>query len=67
MSVSRLADDELRAYLEAGHSQADAARHFDVQRTRDSSAAQTMRHLTSRLVALERANEVVEEKLSSMI
>ena len=30
MARTKVADDPLRAYIEAGHSQADAARHFGV-------------------------------------
>ena len=30
MGRGKVTDDGLRAYLEAGHSQADAARHFGV-------------------------------------
>ena len=30
MAQTKVQDQDLRAYLEAGHSQADAARHFGV-------------------------------------
>lgn len=65
MAVAKVSDDRLRAYLEAGHSQADAARYFGVSEPAIHQRLKRMRHLTSRVVALERANDVVEEKLSA--
>jgi hypothetical protein len=65
MAVAKLSDDELRAYLEAGHSQAEAAKYFCVSQPAIHQRLKRMRHLTSRVVALERANDVVEEKLSA--
>ena len=65
MAATKVSDDALRAYLEVGHSQADAARHFGVSEPAIYQRLKRMRRLTSRLVALERANEVVDEKLSA--
>lgn len=65
MAPAKVSDDGLRAYLEAGHSQADAARHFGVSESAIHQRLKRMRRLTSRVIALERANEVVEEKLSA--
>src|SRR5688572_20691986 len=65
MSAPRLSDDALRAYLGAGHSQADAARHFGVSEPAIHQRLKRMRHLTSRVIALEHAGTVVEEKLSA--
>jgi len=65
MSGPRLSDDQLRGYLEAGHSQADAARHFGVSEPAIHQRLKRMRYYTSRVVALERANDIVEEKLSA--
>jgi DNA-binding Lrp family transcriptional regulator len=65
MSAPRLSDDVLRAYLDAGHSQADAARHFGISEPAIHQRLKRMRGLTSRVIALERANDVVEEKLSA--
>ena len=65
MAVAKVSDDDLRTYLDAGHSQAAAARHFGVSEPAIHQRLKRMRHLTSRVVALERANEIVEEKLSA--
>ena len=65
MALEKVSDDTLRAYLEAGHSQADAARYFGVSEPAIHQRLKRMRHLTSRVVALERAHDVVEEKLSA--
>jgi hypothetical protein len=65
MAASHFTDAALRAHLDAGHSQADAARHFGVSEPAIHQRLKRMRHLTSRVVALERANEVVDEKLSA--
>src|SRR5262245_10267154 len=65
MAVSRLSDDQLHSFLDAGHSQADAARHFGVSEPAIYQRVRKMRYLTTRVVALERANEVVADKLSA--
>jgi hypothetical protein len=65
MSAPKLSDDALRAYLDAGHSQADAARHFAVSEPAIHQRLKRMRQLTSRVIALERANDIVDEKLSA--
>jgi DNA-binding transcriptional regulator YdaS (Cro superfamily) len=65
MARTKVSDDELRAYLDAGHSQAHAARHFGVSEPAIHQRLKRMRRLTSRVVALERAHDVVEEKLSA--
>jgi hypothetical protein len=65
MAASHFADAALCAHLDAGHSQADAARHFGVSEPAIHQRLKRMRHLTSRIVALERANEIVDEKVSS--
>src|SRR4029450_4851561 len=65
MAVARISDADLRAYLEAGHSQAAAARHFGVSEPAIHQRLKRMRQLPSRVGALERANDVVEEKLSA--
>jgi hypothetical protein len=64
-SPPKLSDDVLRAYLESGHSQADAARHFGVSEPAIHQRLKRMRYFTSRVIALERANDIVEEKLSA--
>ncbi len=65
MAPTRVSDDELRAYLDAGNTQAAASRRFGVSEPAIHQRVKRMRRLTSRLVALERANEVVDEKLSA--
>jgi hypothetical protein len=62
---SKLSDDVLRAYLESGHSQADAARHSGVSEPAIHQRLKRMRYFISRVIALERANDIVEEKLSA--
>ena len=66
MAASTFTDADLRAYLDnSGHTQADAARHFGISQAAIHQRLKRMRHLTSRVIALERANDVVEEKLSA--
>jgi DNA-binding transcriptional regulator YdaS (Cro superfamily) len=65
MAASQFTDAALRAHLDAGHSQADAARHFGVSEVAIHQRMKRMRRLTSRVVALERANDIVDEKLSA--
>jgi len=61
----KLSDDVLRAYLESGHSQADAARYFGVSEPAIHPRLKRMRYFTTRVIALERANDLVEKKLSA--
>jgi hypothetical protein len=65
MAPQKFTDDALRAHLDAGHSQADAARHFGVTEAAIHQRLKRMRALTSQVVALEKAGQVVEEKLSA--
>src|SRR5713101_2950178 len=65
MAPTKVSDADLRAYLENGHSQADAARHFGVSEAAIHQRLKRMRVLTSQVVALERAGQVVEEKLTA--
>jgi transposase len=65
MAASNFTDAALRAHLDAGHSQADAARHFGVSEPAIHQRLRRMRRLTSQVVALERANDIVDEKLSA--
>ena len=65
MAATKVPDAALRAYLDAGHSQADAARHFGVSEAAIHQRLKRMRRLTSQVVALEKAGAVVEEKLSA--
>jgi hypothetical protein len=65
MAASNFTDAALHAHLDAGHSQADAARHFGVSEAAIHQRLKRMRRLTSQVVALERANDIVDEKLSA--
>src|SRR4029453_16010070 len=65
MPRAKVTDADLRAYLDAGHSQAEAARHFGVSEPAIHQRLKRLRHLTSRIVTLEKAGEVVDERLSA--
>jgi hypothetical protein len=55
----------LQAYLAAGHSQADAARHFGVSQAAISLRVKQQRLHTTRVIALERAADVVTQQLTA--
>jgi hypothetical protein len=55
MARTKVPDADLRAYLDAGHSQADAARHFGVSEPAIHQRLKRLRRLTSHVVALEKA------------
>jgi hypothetical protein len=58
--AGKLTDDQLRTFLESGRSQAEASRYFE------SAVSQRLRRLngrTARILALEHAGTVVEQKL----
>lgn len=65
MAATKVTHADLRAYVDAGHSQANAARHFGVSEPAIHQRLKRMRTLISQVVALEKAGEVVEEKLSA--
>ncbi len=65
MPHTKLDPDALHRYLDAGHSQADAARHFSVSESAISQRVRTLQIATSKVVALERAAEVVDQKLDA--
>jgi predicted DNA-binding protein YlxM (UPF0122 family) len=65
MARTKVNDADLRAYLDAGHSQAEAARNFGVSESAIHQRMKRMRALTSQVVALEKAGQVVEEKLTA--
>jgi hypothetical protein len=65
MGLTKVPVEDLRRFLEAGHTQADAARHFGVSPPAIHQRLKRMRALTSRVVALEHAATVVNEKLSA--
>lgn len=55
MAITKVLDADLRAYLDAGHTQAQAARHFGVSEAAIHQRLKRMRRLTSQVVALEKA------------
>jgi predicted DNA-binding protein YlxM (UPF0122 family) len=65
MTASAFTDAALHAFLDAGYSQADAARHFGVSEAAIHQRMKRMRRLTSQVVALEHAGTVVDEQLSA--
>jgi DNA-binding Lrp family transcriptional regulator len=65
MAPPKVSEADLRAYLDAGHTQAEAARHFGVSEPAIHQRLKRMKQLTSQVVALEKAGEVVEEKLTA--
>jgi uncharacterized protein (DUF2342 family) len=65
MARTKVTDADLCAYLDAGHMQAEAARHFAVSEAAVHQRLKRLRRLTSHVVALEHAGTVVEEKLTA--
>jgi hypothetical protein len=60
VGATKVSDDALRAYLEAGHSQADAARHFRVTQPAIYQRLKRQNGRNARILALEHAGRVVE-------
>ena len=65
MPHTKLDPDALHRYLDAGHSQADAAKYFSVSESAFSQRVRTLQIATSKVVALERAGDVVNQKLDA--
>ena len=65
MARSRLDPTELQRFLTDGHTQADASRRFGVSEAAISQRLKKLTGLTSRVVALERAGDVVDQKLGA--
>lgn len=55
----------LQQFLDTGHSQAEAATHFGVSEAAISQRVKQARIATSKIVALERAAQVVDQKLDA--
>jgi predicted transcriptional regulator len=55
----------LQQFLDRGHSQADAAKHFGVTEAAISQRVRKLQIATSKVVALERAGQVVDQKLTA--
>jgi hypothetical protein len=65
MAATKVRADELRQFLDAGHTQAQAARHFGVSEPAIYQRLKKMRALGVRIVALEHAGRIVDEKLGA--
>ena len=65
MARPKINPEELQRLLAEGRSQADAARHFGVSEAAISQRIQKLKILTSRVVALEKAGDVVDQKLDA--
>ena len=65
MAKVKIDVEQLQRYLDAGHTQADAARHFGVSEGAIWQRIKKLTGLTSRVVALEKAGEVVDQKLNA--
>ncbi len=65
MAAIRVDPDALHRYLDAGHSQADAAKYFGVSESAISQRVRTLQIATTKVIALERAAEVVDQKLDA--
>ncbi len=65
MVKSRIEPTELQQFLNAGHTQADAARRFGVSEAAICQRLKRLTGLTSRVVAMEKAGAVVDQKLDA--
>jgi hypothetical protein len=66
MARARVDPAALQRFLDEWHTQADAARHFGVSEAAISQRAKQSRIATSKVVALERAAQVVDQKLTGI-
>ena len=65
MARPKIDPDTLHRYLDANHSQADAAKHFGVSEAAISQRVKKLQIATSKVVALEKAHEMVDQKLDA--
>ena len=65
MPQTKLDPDALHHYLAAGHTQADAATYFGVSESAISQRVKKLQIATSKVVALERAGDVVDQKIDA--
>src|SRR5712691_2632722 len=65
MAKPKIDPDRLRHFLDAGHTQADAARHFGVSEPAIFQRLKQMQRLTSHVIALEKAGTLVDQKLGA--
>ena len=65
MARPKVNPSELQRVLDSGYTQADAAKFFGVSDAAISQRVQKLRIATSKVVALERAGELVDQKLDA--
>src|SRR5262245_48531081 len=65
MAKVKVVPDELQRFLDSGHSQADAAKHFGVTEPAISQRVRQSRIATTKIVAMERAGQLVEQRLTA--
>lgn len=65
MAKAKVDATALQQFLDAGHSQADAATRFGVSQAAISQRVKQARIATSKVVALERAAQVVDQERRS--
>ena len=65
MAPTKVDADVLQRFLASGHTQADAARQFGVSEAAISQRLKRLTGLTSRVVAMEKAGAVVDQKLDA--
>ena len=65
MAKVRVDAAALQRFLDAGHSQADAAKYFGVSKAAICQRVKKLRIATSKVVALERAGQVVDQRLQA--
>lgn len=65
MARPKVNPSELQRVLDSGYTQADAAKFFGVSEAAISQRVQKLRIATSKVVALERAGELVDQKLDA--
>ena len=65
MAKPKIDSHALHSYLESGHTQADAARHFGVSEPAIHQRLKKLKQLTSQVVALEKAGTLVDQKVSA--
>ena len=65
MARPKIDPDALCDFLDSGHSQAEAAKHFGVSKAAISQRVKKLQIATSKVVALEKAHQVVDQKLDA--
>jgi transposase len=65
MPTAKVDAAALQQFLDAGRNQADAAKHFGVTEAAISQRVRKFRIATSKIMALEKAGQVVDQKLTA--